>query len=141
MFSLRRIGRTGAVILLSLMLTSCIMAATAVAVKNFFPSKYDDNEMLMISTLRYDVRQVQCTGDKSHDTILKIWEGKEKLYYYSSAKENEDVLKMVRPFSESMRGLYDSSKSGKMKELYCIEKVINLTKQVDIIANALAARN
>ena len=55
--------------------------------------------------------------------------------------ENEDVLKMVRPLSESMRGLYDSSKSGKMKELYCVEKVINLTKQVDIIANALAARN
>ena len=48
---------------------------------------------------------------------------------------------MVRPLSESMRGLYDSSKSGNMKELYCVEKVINLTKQVDIIANALAARN
>jgi hypothetical protein len=137
MFGLRRIGT---VILLSLILTSCIPAAIT-AVKNFLPSKYDDNEMLMISTLRYDIRQVQCTGDKSHDTIVKIWEGKEKLYYYSSAKQNEDVLRMVRPFSESMRGLYDSSKSGNMKELYCIEKVINLTKQVDIIANALASRN
>jgi hypothetical protein len=123
-----------------MLLTSCIPAGI-VAVKKLLPSSYDDNEMLMISNLRYDVRQVQCTGDKSQETILKIWEGKEKLYYYSSAKENEDVLKMVRPLSESMRGLYESSKSGNMKELYCIEKVINLTKQVDIIANALAARN
>lgn len=128
------------VLLLLTLLTSCIPTAI-LTVKKLMPSAYDDNEMLMISNLRYDVRQVQCTGDKSHETIVKIWEGKEKLYYYSSAKENEDVLKMVRPLSESMRGLYDSSKSGKMKELYCVEKVINLTKQVDIIANALAARN
>jgi hypothetical protein len=139
MFSLRGLRIWSTLILLTV-LTSCIPAGI-VAVKKLLPSSYDDNEMLMISNLRYDVRQVQCTGDKSHDTIAKIWEGKEKLYYYSSAKENEDVLKMVRPLSESMRGLYDSSKSGNMKELYCIEKVINLTKQVDIIANALAARN
>lgn len=139
MFSLRGLRIWSSIILLTV-LTSCIPAGI-VAIKKFLPSAYDDNEMLMISNLRYDVRQVQCTGDKSHDTIVKIWEGKEKLYYYSSAKENEDVLKMVRPLSESMRGLYDSSKSGNMKELYCIEKVINLTKQVDIIASALAARN
>ena len=139
MFSLRGL-KIWSVLLLLTLLTSCIPAAI-LTVKKLMPSAYDDNEMLMISNLRYDVRQVQCTGDKSHDTIVKIWEGKEKLYYYSSAKENEDVLKMVRPLSESMRGLYDSSKSGKMKELYCVEKVINLTKQVDIIANALAARN
>lgn len=139
MFSLRGLRIWSTLILLTV-LTSCIPTGI-VAVKKLLPSAYDDNEMLMISNLRYDVRQVQCTGDKSHDTIAKIWEGKEKLYYYSSAKENEDVLKMVRPLSESMRGLYDSSKSGNMKELYCIEKVINLTKQVDIIANALAARN
>lgn len=139
MFSLRGLKIWSTLILLML-LTSCIPAGI-VAVKKLLPSSYDDNEMLMISNLRYDVRQVQCTGDKSQETILKIWEGKEKLYYYSSAKENEDVLKMVRPLSESMRGLYESSKSGNMKELYCIEKVINLTKQVDIIANALAARN
>jgi len=139
MFSLRGL-RIWSVLLLLTVLTSCIPAAI-LSVKKLLPSAYDDNEMLMISNLRYDVRQVQCTGDKSHETIVKIWEGKEKLYYYSSAKENEDVLKMVRPFSESMRGLYDSSKSGSMKELYCVEKVINLTKQVDIIANALAARN
>jgi hypothetical protein len=139
MFSLRGLKIWSTLILLML-LTSCIPAGI-IAVKKLLPSSYDDNEMLMISNLRYDVRQVQCTGDKSQETILKIWEGKEKLYYYSSAKENEDVLKMVRPLSESMRGLYESSKSGNMKELYCIEKVINLTKQVDIIANALAARN
>lgn len=139
MFSLRGL-KIWSVLLLLTLLTSCIPAAI-LTVKKLMPSAYDDNEMLMISNLRYDVRQVQCTGDKSHDTIVKIWEGKEKLYYYSSAKENEDVLKMVRPLSESMRGLYDSSKSGNMKELYCVEKVINLTKQVDIIANALAARN
>jgi len=139
MFSLRGL-KIWSVLLLLTLLTSCIPAAI-LTVKKLMPSAYDDNEMLMISNLRYDVRQVQCTGDKSHETIVKIWEGKEKLYYYSSAKENEDVLKMVRPLSESMRGLYDSSKSGKMKELYCVEKVINLTKQVDIIANALAARN
>ena len=139
MFSLRGF-KIWSVLLLLTLLTSCIPAAI-LTVKKLMPSAYDDNEMLMISNLRYDVRQVQCTGDKSHETIVKIWEGKEKLYYYSSAKENEDVLKMVRPLSESMRGLYDSSKSGKMKELYCVEKVINLTKQVDIIANALAARN
>jgi hypothetical protein len=139
MFSLRGLKIWSTLILLML-LTSCIPAGV-IAVKKLLPSSYDDNEMLMISNLRYDVRQVQCTGDKSQETILKIWEGKEKLYYYSSAKENEDVLKMVRPLSESMRGLYESSKSGNMKELYCIEKVINLTKQVDIIANALAARN
>lgn len=139
MFSLRGL-KIWSVLLLLTLLTSCIPAAI-LSVKKLMPSAYDDNEMLMISNLRYDVRQVQCTGDKSHETIVKIWEGKEKLYYYSSAKENEDVLKMVRPLSESMRGLYDSSKSGKMKELYCVEKVINLTKQVDIIANALAARN
>lgn len=139
MFSLRGL-KIWSVLLLLTILTSCIPAAI-LSVKKLMPSAYDDNEMLMISNLRYDVRQVQCTGDKSHETIVKIWEGKEKLYYYSSAKENEDVLKMVRPLSESMRGLYDSSKSGKMKELYCVEKVINLTKQVDIIANALAARN
>lgn len=139
MFSLRGLRIWSSIILLTV-LTSCIPAAI-LTVKKLLPSAYDDNEMLMISNLRYDVRQVQCTGDKSHDTIVKIWEGKEKLYYYSSAKENEDVLKMVRPLSESMRGLYDSSKSGNMKELYCVEKVINLTKQVDIIANALAARN
>lgn len=139
MFSLRGL-KIWSVLLLLTLLTSCIPAAI-LSVKKLMPSAYDDNEMLMISNLRYDVRQVQCTGDKSHDTIVKIWEGKEKLYYYSSAKENEDVLKMVRPLSESMRGLYDSSKSGNMKELYCVEKVINLTKQVDIIANALAARN
>lgn len=139
MFSLRGL-KIWSVLLLLTLLTSCIPAAI-LTVKKLMPSAYDDNEMLMISNLRYDVRQVQCTGDKSHETIVKIWEGKEKLYYYSSAKENEDVLKMVRPLSESMRGLYDSSKSGNMKELYCVEKVINLTKQVDIIANALAARN
>ena len=139
MFSLRGL-KIWSVLLLLTLLTSCIPAAI-LTVKKLMPSAYDDNEMLMISNLRYDVRQVQCTGDKSHETIVKIWEGKEKLYYYSSAKENEDVLKMVRPLSESMRGLYDTSKSGKMKELYCVEKVINLTKQVDIIANALAARN
>ena len=139
MFSLRGL-KIWSVLLFLTLLTSCIPAAI-LTVKKLMPSAYDDNEMLMISNLRYDVRQVQCTGDKSHETIVKIWEGKEKLYYYSSAKENEDVLKMVRPLSESMRGLYDSSKSGKMKELYCVEKVINLTKQVDIIANALAARN
>lgn len=139
MFSLRGL-KIWSILLLLTLLTSCIPAAI-LTVKKLMPSAYDDNEMLMISNLRYDVRQVQCTGDKSHETIVKIWEGKEKLYYYSSAKENEDVLKMVRPLSESMRGLYDSSKSGKMKELYCVEKVINLTKQVDIIANALAARN
>lgn len=139
MFSMRGL-KIWSVLLLLTLLTSCIPTAI-LTVKKLMPSAYDDNEMLMISNLRYDVRQVQCTGDKSHETIVKIWEGKEKLYYYSSAKENEDVLKMVRPLSESMRGLYDSSKSGKMKELYCVEKVINLTKQVDIIANALAARN
>lgn len=122
---------------LFLSLTGCGIAIF----KNLLPSRYDDNEMLMISNLRYDVRQVQCKGDKSAESINKIWEGKEKLYYYSSAKGSEDVLSMVRPFSDSMKGLYEQSRSGKLKELYCIEKVINLTKQVDIIADALASRN
>jgi len=122
---------------LLLALTGCGIAVF----KNLLPSRYDDNEMLMISNLRYDVRQVQCKGDKSAESINKIWEGKEKLYYYSSAKGSEDVLSMVRPFSDSMKGLYEQSRSGKLKELYCIEKVINLTKQVDIIADALASRN
>lgn len=136
MFSLRGLR----VIFLSLFLTSCIPAGV-VAFKKLLPSKYDDNEMLMISNLRYDVRQVQCKGEKSAESINRIWEGKEKLYYYSSAKGNEDVLSMVKPFSESMKGLYDQSRTGKLKELYCIEKVINLTKQVDIMADALASRN
>ena len=51
-----------------------------------------------------------------------------------------DVVELIRPFSESMEGIYMSAKADKLRKPYCVNKVIILTIQVDEIAEALASR-
>lgn len=110
--------------------------------QNFFPSAWDDNEMMMIVELQYDIRQIQCPPDEgSWQSIQDVWETKEKLWYYAQATRHVDVVELVRPFSASMEGLYYQAREGNLRRPYCVNKVIILTKQADAMAEALATRN
>jgi hypothetical protein len=133
--------KTIAVLSLVVLLNSCIAAGIGVVVSKILPSSWDDNEMLMISNIRYDIRKIKCKGTGSAESIEKVWSQKEKLWYYAESANHSDVVELIVPFSESMQGLYDQSKAGTLREPYCVNKVVNLTTQADMIASALASRN
>lgn len=133
--------KTLATLSLLVLLNSCIAAGIGAVVSKIMPSSWDDNEMLMISNLRYDIRKVECKGPNSKNSIEKIWSQKEKLWYYAESANHKDVVELIVPFSETMQGLYDQSRAGTLREPYCVNKVVNLTTQADMIASALASRN
>jgi hypothetical protein len=131
---------------------SLIVLTGCAAVSNLLPSGWDDNEMMMIVELQYDIRRIQCPADVAPDedyvttpevwhSIDNVWATKEKLWYYAQATRHVDVIELVRPFSASMEGLYYQAREGKLRRPYCVNKVIILTKQADAMAEALATRN
>jgi hypothetical protein len=114
------------------------------AFKNFLPSGWDSNEMLWIAEMQYDIRKIQCEGGFEnplvYPSVEKVWRTKEILWWYAQANRHADVVELIRPFSESMEGIYMTAKKGIIREPYCVNKVIILTVQVDEIAEALASR-
>ena len=122
------------------------------AISNLLPSGWDDNEMMMIVNLQYDIRRIECPANpevgEEHVTtpevwysIERVWAQKEKLWYYAQATRHTDVIELVRPFSASMEGLYSQAREGVLRRPYCVNKVVILTKQADAMAEALATRN
>ena len=79
-------------------------------------------------------------GDNKLASVEKVWRTKEILWWYAQANRHADVVELIRPFSESMEGIYMSAKADKLRKPYCVNKVIILTIQVDEIAEALASR-
>ena len=124
-----------------ILLCSIVLITGCSTLNSLLPSPWDDNEMMYIATLQYEVRKIQCEGDKSHETIEQVWATKEKLWWYAQAARHADVVNLIEPYHQSMVGLYEQSKAGKLRKPYCVNKVTILTTQTDMIAEALASRN
>ena len=106
-------------------LIAIVALSGCASIKGFLPSGWDSNEMLWIAEMQYDIRNIECEGPNKLETVEKVWRTK---------------VELIRPFSESMEGIYMSAKADKLRKPYCVNKVIILTIQVDEIAEALASR-
>ena len=121
-------------------LIAIVALSGCASIKGFLPSGWDSNEMLWIAEMQYDIRNIECEGPNKLETVEKVWRTKEILWWYAQANRHTDVVELIRPFSESMEGIYMSAKADKLRKPYCVNKVIILTIQVDEIAEALASR-
>ena len=124
-----------------LLVCSIVLLTGCSTFNSLLPSPWDDNEMMYIATLQYEVRKIECDGDNSHKTIETVWATKEKLWWYAQAARHADVVNLIEPYHATMLGLYEQSKAGKLRKPYCVNKVTILTTQTDMIAEALASRN
>jgi hypothetical protein len=121
-----------------LLVCSIVLLTGCSTLNSLLPSPWDDNEMMYIATLQYEVRKIDC--DK-HGTIETVWATKEKLWWYAQAARHADVVELIEPYHQSMVGLYEQSRAGTLRKPYCVNKVTILTTQTDMIAEALASRN
>jgi hypothetical protein len=126
--------------IITLMLVSLL--AGCATISNLFPSKWDPNEVAAVTDLRFDIRKVNCESPEiALPTLQKLVDRKDWLWMYSESRKNEDVLKLIRPFNETLNDLHTRAKNGKMSKAFCNGKLVILTTQSDAISRALQSRN
>jgi hypothetical protein len=123
-------------LLLAVSLTGCA------TISNMIPSKWDPNEVAAVTDLRFDIRKVSCESPEAAlPTLQKIVDKKDWLWMYSESRKNQDVLKLIRPFNETLDDMYTRAKNGRMSKAFCNGKLVILTTQSDAISRALQSRN
>jgi hypothetical protein len=118
------------IVVLALALTGCG------TVKDWVPSFWDDNEAKAITDVRWAVNSLNCSGDYKWQVVV-IDEKLMWLELYSESKGSRDVVKMIKPFRETVTGL---AKKPTLSETFCGLKKKIMISQSNKISDAMMWR-
>lgn len=120
---------------------AAVVLAVSLAGCSMIPSAWDANEAAVITDIRQSVRAINCdTPITMLDSTSTVMKQREWLQLYAESRESQDVLDLIVPFNDTLVGLHERAKTGKVSKAYCNAKVTILEKQSADMASALQAR-
>jgi len=109
------------------------------SVKEWIPSFWDDNQSKVTIDLRQSVNQLDCS--KEHlPQIVPIKTNLEWLQLYSESKKTTDVMKLIKPMTETVDDFYNRSKQKQGSTAYCELKKKLMVVQARAISETILRR-
>lgn len=119
-----------------LLLIAVITLSGCSTIKDYIPSRWDDNQSKAITDIQQLSRHLECTTD----SVAKLETSVEWFDIYSKTKPTRDVNKLTPTLVTTVSELNDRVKKGPVSPMYCDLKRKLITQQADIIAAAVHGR-
>jgi len=121
-----------------LLFVFCSLAGCS-TIKDYIPSRWDDNQAAAITNLQQATRHLDCSQPLAPQVQL-IADRVEWIDIYSKSKGTRDVAKLTVTFDTTLKEFGDRVKAGPVSAMYCDLKKKIFVQQADILAAAIMGR-
>mgnify|MGYP001554382365 CR=1 FL=1 len=128
------------IFIMAFTLTGC--AGTVENVKSWVPSFWDDQQSERIVDIRLAARRIHCDSPEIGAQVQTLRDHIDWFLLYSESKgwQQNDVVRLVEPMSETVEGFEERIAGGKFSPAYCAIKLGILQTQTDTAAEAVLGR-